>query len=74
MSRARAASPEMPPLLALEVRGRLSVLTRERHELLRRLSRIAPRSRRRLDAEREIALLTRQILAAELSLGGKAMR
>lgn len=74
MHRARTSSPEMPPLLALEVCGRLSVLTRERHELLRRLSRIAPRSRRRLDAEREIALLTRQILAAELALGGKGKR
>lgn len=74
MHRARTSSPEMPPLLTLEVCGRLSVLTRERHELLRRLSRIAPRSRRRLDAEREIALLTRQILAAELALGGKGKR
>ncbi|MFC6495904.1 hypothetical protein [Ancylobacter dichloromethanicus] len=64
----------MPPLLALEARGRLSVLTRERYELLRRLVRIAPRSRRRLDAERQVALLTRQILAAELALGGKAKR
>ncbi|MFD2033093.1 hypothetical protein ACFSKM_27800 [Ancylobacter dichloromethanicus] len=50
------------------------MLTRERYELLRRLVRIAPRSRRRLDAERQVALLTRQILAAELALGGKAKR
>ncbi|MFT0861681.1 hypothetical protein [Ancylobacter sp. G4_0304] len=71
MPRAPAPRPDLPPLLALEVRGRLSVLAREHHELRRRLVQMAPRSLRRLRAEADLAALTRQILAAELALGRK---
>ncbi|CAA0086977.1 Uncharacterised protein [Starkeya nomas] len=69
MPRARDQHPDMPPLLALELHGRIGGLIRERHDLLKQMSRMAPRCRRRLDAERAVAALTRQILAAEISLG-----
>ncbi|CAA0128985.1 Uncharacterised protein [Starkeya nomas] len=68
MARVRDQHQELPPLLAVEVRGRLSLLVRNRHELLKQINRMAPRSMRRLAAERDLARLTHEIIAADLAL------
>ncbi|HSI41787.1 MAG TPA: hypothetical protein VLA00_14685 [Xanthobacteraceae bacterium] len=66
--RARAAAPELPPLLAWEEARRIQQLLRERYELRQKLARVAPRSLRRLDLERRIAVLTTEILTCEIRL------
>ncbi|HEY9212083.1 MAG TPA: hypothetical protein VIQ29_04420 [Ancylobacter sp.] len=69
MARARSDAPSFPPpLIAMAEHRRINELMRERAVLLGRLVKIAPRSIRRIELEREIAALTRQILTAEIAL------
>ena len=68
MARQRAAASPLPPLFVWNERKRIGELERQRDGLKTRMQRMPPRSRRRLHAESEIAVLTRQILAAEVSL------
>lgn len=72
MSRPLAASPPALPLLSWEQRRRLSEMERERAEMCRRLLRIAPRSRRRLEMEARICALTTEILAAHVHIERQA--
>jgi len=51
MRSARNHHSDMPPLLALELHGRIGGLIRERHDLLKQMSRMAPRCKRLLAAE-----------------------
>lgn len=65
-----ADTPAPPPLMAWDERRRLGQMLRERESLRARLQHIDPRSTRRIAAEKQLAALTTEILAAELRLTG----
>ncbi|MDR6952654.1 hypothetical protein J2X65_002013 [Ancylobacter sp. 3268] len=72
MARAHAVASAVVPLLAWDASRRIAEIARQRDELRRRMSVMAPRSRRRLQAEAELAALTRDILVAEIDYSRKA--
>ncbi|GLK85709.1 hypothetical protein [Ancylobacter defluvii] len=64
----RAGTPSTLPLLAWPELQRIAEMECRRAALHRRLLHMAPRSRHRLRTESEIAALTREILALDITL------
>ena len=64
----RAGAPSPLPLLAWPELQRIAEMECRRAALHQRMLRMSPRSRHRLRAESEIAALTREILALDITL------
>ncbi|QFR32406.1 hypothetical protein [Ancylobacter sp. TS-1] len=71
MHRSATALTPPPPLVAIAERRRIGEMLRERALLQADLLRLVLRRCRRVETQRRIDQLTREILMAEIALGGK---